>query len=107
MRGDTDNERLVSALVHHPKIDLNVRDSDDWTPLHHACHRGLCKSVIVLQDAQFCCLNYERDSPLHLAAANQHSDIFAALYESESFRTKYVGNPEFLEMKVSKSILKW
>ena len=102
VRGDMDNDKLVSALLRHPKIERDVRDSDDWTPLHHACHRGLINSVLALQNANFCCVNYEGDSPLHLAAANQHAAIFSALSKCESFRKKYVGNPELLEAKVSK-----
>ena len=101
VRGDTDSDRLVSVLLEHPQIDMNVKDSDDWTPLHHACHRGFCRTVVALQNADFCCLNHEGDSPLHLAASNQHFDIFSALFECKSFRERYRGNPKFLAVKVS------
>jgi ankyrin repeat protein len=99
VRGDGDNDRLVFTLLRHPQIDVDVKDSDDWTPLHHACHRGLCKSIVALQNADFCLLNHEGDSPLHLAAANQHTAIFSALFESETFKKKYIRDPSFPEVK--------
>ena len=89
VRGDYENERLVLALLRHPNVQLDVRDSDDWTPLHHACYRGFCKSVVALQNANFCCLNHEGDSPLHIAAANQHTDIFCALSQCTTSNRMY------------------
>lgn len=100
VRSDIDNDRLVSLLLQHPKIDVNAADADDWTPLHHACHRGFTKTVVALLNADFCHLNHEGDSPLHLAASNQHTAIFSDLYECEPFSKRYCGNPEFLGLKV-------
>ncbi|CAI8040068.1 Transient receptor potential cation channel subfamily A member 1 homolog [Geodia barretti] len=101
VRGDNENDRLVLALLRHPKVELDVKDSDDWTPLHHACYRGFCNIVIALQNANFCCLNHEGDSPLHIAAANQHTAIFTALSQCQTFKETYAGNRVFLEAKDS------
>lgn len=100
VQGDTDNDELVSILLQHPHIDINARDADERTPLHHACHRGFSKSVVALQKADFCCRNHEGDSPLHLAASNQHSAIFSALFECKAFKETYCGNPDFIDVKV-------
>ena len=100
VRGETDNERLVSTLLNHPRINVNVQDGEKWTALHHLCQRGFPGAVLSLQTADFCCLNQEGDSPLHLAAANLHSNIFSRLAECESFKTRYRNNPCFTELKV-------
>ena len=100
VRSDNDNDALVNLLLQHPLIDINVMDADDWTPLHHACHRGFYKTVVALQNADFCRLNHEGDSPLHLAASSHHITIFSKLKECESFCTKYCESPEFLGLKV-------
>lgn len=96
------SDSLVMHVLKHPNIDVNVTDADDWTPLHHACHRGLTNTVMALhlRNADFCCLNYEENSPLHIAASNQHTAIFSALNDCEPFCEKYGGNPKFLDLKV-------
>ena len=58
--------------------------------------------MIALQNANFCCLNHEGDSPLHIAAANQHTAIFTALSQCQTFKETYAGNRVFLEAKVSR-----
>ena len=100
VRSDNDNDALVKLLLQHPLIDMNVTDADDWTPLHHACHRGFHKAVVALQNADFYRINHEGDSPLHLAASSHHITIFSKLKECESFCTKYREKPEFLRLKV-------
>ena len=78
VKGDSDNDGLVSTLLQHLKIDTNIQDAEKWSPLHHACQRGFSKSVLALHCADFCCLDNEGDSPLHLAASYQpvHSDLY-------------------------------
>ena len=100
VQDDDDNDQLVSALMRHPRIDVNVRDADGRTPLHHVCQRGLCKTVVTLQNVDFCCHNIGGYSPLHLAASNHHSALFSALSECESFKERYTGSPEFLGVRV-------
>ena len=100
VQGETDNDRLVSVLLQHRHIDVDARDADEWTPLHHACYRGFYRTVVALQNANFCYRNHEGDSPLHLAASNQHSAIFSALFECKAFKEKYCGNSDFIEVKV-------
>jgi ankyrin repeat protein len=99
VRCDSDNDALVTLLLQHPQIDINVTDADDWTPLHHACHRGFYKTVVALQNADFCRINHEGDSPLHLAASSHYTTIFSELRECESFCKKYSKKPEFLGLK--------
>ena len=98
--GDKENERLVSALLKHPKIGMNVQDANGWTPLHHTCQQGFWMAVSALQHADFCCVNSDEDSPLHLAVSNHHTKIFEELAESEAFQTRYANNPTFIEVKV-------
>ena len=98
--GDEENERLISALLKHLRIGKNVQDANGWTPLHHACQRGFWMAVSALQCADFCCVNSDEDSPLHLAVSNQHTKIFEELAESEAFQMRYVNNPIFTEVKV-------
>ena len=91
---------LVTQLLKHPCIDVNLTDVDDWTPLHHACFRGFTEITLALVNADFYCRNQEGDSPLHLAASNLHTSIFTALHECEPFCEKYHRKPEFLGLKV-------
>ena len=97
---DKENKRLISALLKHPKIDINVQDANGWTPLHHACQRGFWMAVSALHCGDFCCVNSDEDSPLHLAVSNQHTRIFEELAESEAFQTRYKNDPTFTEVKV-------
>ena len=100
VQGETDNDRLVSVLLQHRHIDVDARDADEWTPLHHACYRGFYRTVVALQNADFCCRNHEGDSPLHLAASNRHFTTFSVLSKCEAFRERYQGNNDFLDLKV-------
>ena len=99
-RHRVENEQLFHCLLAHPHIDVNVQSSDKWTPLHYLCQRGFARSVSCLRYANFCCLNEEGDSPLHLAAANHHFAIFTVLSEIDSFQARYKDDPAFTEMKV-------
>ena len=99
--GETDDDRLVSALLKHPRIDVNVCDGEDRTPLHHACQRGFSKAVSALNLADFCSLDCDGDSPLHLAASNQCTAIFDALSQCETFRTRCTNDPSFTKLKAS------
>ena len=91
---------LVTQLLQHPRIDVNVTDADNSTPLHHACRRGFTEIVLALVNANFCCRNRKGYPPLHLAAANQHTSVFTALLECEPFCARYCHNPDFLGLKV-------
>ena len=102
--GDEENERLISALLKHPRIGINVQDANGWTPLHHACQRGFSRAVSALQCADFCCVNSDGDSPLHLAVSKQHTNIFEELEKSEAFRTRYANDPIFTEVKVMHNV---
>lgn len=92
---------LVNTLLQHPLIDVNVTDSGNCTPLHHACYHGYTGIVMALHDANFCCTNQEGDSPLHLAISNQHIGIFSALKECDPFSEKYARNPQFIQLQVN------
>ena len=101
VHGDIDNERLVTAIMKHTEINVNEKDVDGWTPLHHACHRCFFKSVVALQNADFCCTNNDGDTPLHLAIKGKHTEIFSALNECDTFKDAYFEQPKFLEATVS------
>ena len=101
---DKENERLISVLLKHPRIGINVQDANGWTPLHHACQRGFLRVVSALQHADFCCVNNDEDSPLHLAVSNQHTKIFDYLAECEAFQKEYVNNSIFTEVKVMHNV---
>ena len=74
VQGETDNDRLVSVLLQHRHIDVDARDADEWTPLHHACYRGFYRTVVALQNADFCC----RDPFSTSLPQNVHSNIIIA-----------------------------
>ena len=74
---------LVHALLHHPSINLNVKDVNGCTPLHYACKLGHADIVLALRKADFYLKNNESEYPLHLAAAERHVDIFRALKTDE------------------------
>lgn len=93
---------LVNTLLQHPLINVNITDSDDCTPLHHACYHGYTDIVMALHDANFCCTNQGGDSPLHLAVSNHHFGVFLALKECEPFSEKYSRNPQFIGLQVRK-----
>ena len=99
-RHTVENDQLIRSLQSHPNIDVNVQTTDGCTALHYLCQNGFAKSVSCLHNANFCCLNKERNSPLHLAAANHHFSIFTVLSEIDSFQTRYKDNTGFTEMKV-------
>lgn len=44
----TNDSSVVELLCHHDGIDVNARDVDDWTALHHACHLKNLSAVSVL-----------------------------------------------------------
>ena len=33
-------QRIFDLLLSHPKINVNIRDGDDWTPLIWSCYHG-------------------------------------------------------------------
>ncbi|CAD8164851.1 unnamed protein product [Paramecium pentaurelia] len=69
----------VYELLAHPQfyIDLNIRDLDDWTPLHFACQQSNTEIVQLLlhQQANPKLLSLDGKSPLHIAAMRNHSTI--------------------------------
>ncbi|CAD8161175.1 unnamed protein product [Paramecium octaurelia] len=69
----------VYELLAHPQfyIDLNIRDLDDWTPLHFACLQSNVEIVQLLlhQQANPKLLSLDGKSPLHVAAMKNHLTI--------------------------------
>ena len=75
----------VSQLLIEHSINLDIRDTEDWTLLHMAAYRGLFEiSQILLErhGAIEACLNMRNKkgrTALHLASRNHHSDIVELL----------------------------
>ena len=91
---------LVEALLSHPNIDLDVKDSDGSTPLHYACKYGYEDIVLALRKGNFCLANNEDEYPLHLAATELHRDVFAAVKNDEELVEK-LRNSQFASLKNS------
>ncbi|CAD8075220.1 unnamed protein product [Paramecium sonneborni] len=69
----------VYELLAHPQfyIDLNIRDLDDWTPLHFACQQNNTEIVQLLlhQQANPKLVSLDKKTPLHIAAVKNNSTI--------------------------------
>ncbi|CAD8176403.1 unnamed protein product [Paramecium octaurelia] len=69
----------IYELLAHPQfyIDINVRDLDDWTPLHFACQQNNTEIVhlLLLQQANPKLFSLDRKTPLHIAAMKNNSRI--------------------------------
>ena len=54
LRGMTDKEEIVKTLLKCPDIKIDIRDSDGWTALHHACFSNHDKGVRLFLAHQKC-----------------------------------------------------
>lgn len=46
------SKSILSKLLHHGKIDINIKDDKDRTPLHHAIMRNHSAIVAILLDSR-------------------------------------------------------
>ncbi|CAD8166775.1 unnamed protein product [Paramecium pentaurelia] len=73
------DKNKVYELLAHPQfyIDINIRDLDDWTPLHFACQQNNTEIVQLLlhQQANPRLFSLDMKSPLHIAAMKNNSTI--------------------------------
>ena len=66
------------------KIDINVRDNEGRTPLHHACIKGYSEIVrqLLVKQVMVNIQSNEGYSPLHCAALSGKPEIVQMLMKS-------------------------
>ncbi|CAD8154308.1 unnamed protein product [Paramecium pentaurelia] len=69
----------VFELLSNPSIyiDINIKDLDDWTPLHFACQYNNLEIVqyLLKQEANPKSLSLDKKSPLHIASIKNTCEI--------------------------------
>ncbi|KAL7925178.1 ankyrin repeat-containing domain protein [Trichoderma austrokoningii] len=73
-------------LLTRDDVEINWRDDDGWTPLHHAVSTGDKATVEMLlaRGADINCVNTAGESPICLAAEEGHEDIFKLLIDAKA-----------------------
>jgi ankyrin repeat protein len=68
------------------QAEVNVKDTDGWTPLHSAAQSGYLDVVkfLVEQQAEVNAKDIHGWTPLHLAAGNGHLDVVKFLIEQQA-----------------------
>lgn len=71
------NAGFCEFLLDKSDIDINVRDKQNWTPLHHACAREKTHVVktLIERGADLTAVDDEGYTPLHRAMAERSDDI--------------------------------
>lgn len=71
------NAGFCEFLLDKSDIDINVRDKQEWTPLHHACVREktLAVKTLIERGADLTAVDSEGYTPLHRAMAERSDDV--------------------------------
>ncbi|CAK64069.1 unnamed protein product (macronuclear) [Paramecium tetraurelia] len=73
-----DKDKVIELLSQSDVyIDINIKDYDDWTPLHFACQQNNLEIVQFLlnKEANPKSLSLDKKSPLHIASIKNNSEI--------------------------------
>jgi ankyrin repeat protein len=70
----------VQILLKDENINVNIRDNENFTPLHHACINGsLDIAELLLKKAEVNVISAEGFTPLHCAALSGNASLVSAL----------------------------
>lgn len=77
-------KQFTLDTIFNQNADINILDSNGWTALHHASHRGDLVSVntLIRYGANLNAISNQFKTPLHLASLNNHFEVVQALLES-------------------------
>ena len=77
-------KQFTLDTIYNQNADVNILDSNGWTALHHAAHRGDLVSVntLIRYGANLNAISNQFKTPLHLATLNNFYDVVQALLES-------------------------
>ena len=71
----------LGAIIDDCRANINIIDSNGWTPLHHAANTGDYDSaeMLIESGAKINSYSNQQRTPLHLAALNNHTDLIQIL----------------------------
>ena len=105
-----DTNKVFHKIIEQIRYANNVNEKDDqgWTAMHHACHQGNLEAAKMLfkLNARIDCKQNSQKTPLHLATRNGHLDIVKFLCEAKaSINAKTIHGTTALHMAVEKGHL--
>ena len=74
--------KSVNILVNHSRTDINIVDSQQMSPFHHACANGhveVVKELLRVSTKSIDALDHQQRSPLHHACENGHVEVVKEL----------------------------
>ncbi|EAS06627.2 ankyrin domain protein (macronuclear) [Tetrahymena thermophila SB210] len=79
------NDQILRSVV-NCDADVNITDSNGWTPLHYACKNGDLETVkyLLSQNADVYKFSSKGYQPIHVAALHNRPDVIQYLLENKA-----------------------
>jgi ankyrin repeat protein len=99
---ETDNE-IVKQLVQTNNTDVNLKDSNGYTPLHYAAYLGHHDIILLLNDPRtdVNIQNNEGNTPMHLACLSGRIEMIKALLKHHKIDVNTKNNDDMNPLHVA------